>query len=111
LLRKRMKLAGMTPAALSRKLSVSSVTVGRYFKSSSLQSGILWNAGMVLKHNFFAEMGKYMPAPFHDVDVEKTSSDFQALLNGKDAELAARDQQIKDLEKELAIYKAIVMRS
>jgi transcriptional regulator with XRE-family HTH domain len=103
LLRKRIQLSGMTGAEVARKLSISNTTIARYFNNSSLQAGILWNVGMAIKHNFFSEMGKLMPMPFHDPDAQKTSSDSQE-------QLAACKEKINDLEKELAIYKAIVLR-
>ena len=109
LLAKRIKLAGFSEAEIARKLSLSANTVGAYSKSKSVQMGILWNIGMVIRHNFFAEIGKSMPVPFKDPDAEKALQEFQQQLAAKDDQISERDKKISGLEMELAIYKSIVM--
>lgn len=116
LLAKRIKLAGFSDAEIARKLSLSANTVSAYSSSKSVQAGILWNIGIAIKHNFFAEIGKSMPVPFKDPDAEKLLQDFQQQLAAKEEQVSERDKEISeqarkisDLEKELAIYKSIVM--
>ncbi|MFA6059207.1 MAG: hypothetical protein WC756_13470 [Taibaiella sp.] len=111
LISKHIKLAGTNKAEVARKLSVSSGTVGSYGKNKSVQVGILWNVGMAIKHNFFAEIGTLMPIPFVNTELEKSISEFKQQLAAKDELIKGKDEQIKDLEKELAIYKNIVLRT
>jgi hypothetical protein len=111
LLSKRVRLAGITEAAIARKLSISATTMGGYKRNQSVQVGILWNVGMAIKHNFFAEIAALMPVPFVNTEFENSIAEFQKQLAAKDEQMKEKDERIKELEKELAIYKNIVLRT
>lgn len=97
LLYKAILHSGKSQAGVSRELGIAQTGLSRYFQQPSLQAGILWKAGLVIRHNFFSELAEAFPASAH-----KTPT-------AHDAVLAARDARIAELEKELAIYKEIVM--
>ena len=111
LISKHIKQAGINKAAVARKLSISSGTMSRYGKNKSVQAGILWNVGMAIKHNFFAELGTLMPIPFVNTEFEKSIAELQQQLVEKDVQIKEKDDRIKELEKELSIYKNIVLRT
>lgn len=104
LLAKRIREKGFRNIDLVNKLQVHNAAITQYIKNPSLQAGILWNIGTVIKHNFFAELGTLMPVPFIHTQLENTISELQQ-------QLTLKDVQIKELEKELAIYKNIVLRT
>ena len=104
LLAKRIREKGFKNIDIIKKLQVRNGAIKEYAKSPSLQAGILWNIGTVIKHNFFAELGTLMPVPFVHTQLENDISELKQ-------QLATKDVQIKELEMELAIYKNIVLRT
>jgi hypothetical protein len=97
LLEGRIRQSGRTHAVISRDLGIAQTGVARYLQQPSLQAGILWKVGLSIRHNFFDELAGHFPvaAP------EKVAAQAAAL--------AAKDARIAELEKELAIYKEIVL--
>lgn len=81
---------------LCRALDVSDTGVTAYCKQPSLQAGILWKAGLALKYNFFAELAALFPHP------PEAGNPLQ-----KRVEILEKEKE--DLQKELAIYKSIVL--
>jgi hypothetical protein len=104
LLAKRIREKGFKNIDIVNKLQVNNAAITEYAKNKSLQAGILWNIGTIIGHNFFAELGTLMPVPFAHTQLENTISKLQQ-------QLVAKDTEIKELEKELAIYKNIVLRT
>lgn len=78
----------ISQAEAARRMNVSSSTISGYLSQPSIQFGILWKLCIVLKHDFLSELKGYypptMPSPNNDAERER----------------------IKDLEKEIAIYRA-----
>ena len=85
---KRMAEARISQADVARRLNINPSAVARYAGQESVQVGIVWKMGLALGHNFFAELSDAFP------------------LQPPTTEVEAR---IAELEKELAIYKNIVM--
>jgi len=102
MMRKRIQEKGIIHAVIARKLGIAQTGMSRYFQQPSLQAGILWKTGLVIGHNFFTELGRAFPITLPDAKQEAADQSMAA-------QLAAKDQRITELEKELAIYKSIVM--
>lgn len=75
-------------AEMARRMNVSPSTFNNYLRQPSIQFGILWKISIALKYDFLSELKAYypptMPSPNNDAERER----------------------IKDLEKEIAIYRA-----
>lgn len=106
LLGKRIREKKIVRAALARKIGVADTGVTRYLAQPSLQMAIIWKVGLAMGHNFFAELSDAFPVQVPDEALAATQQAADALIK---AQLAEKDQRIADLEKELAIYKGIVM--
>lgn len=101
LVRKVMAAKNISKVELSRRLGLSPTGVGIYLNRASLQFGILWDIGIVLKHDFLLEIANHYPA---GVPMNENSNIIKE-LNEKKAKIA-------DLEKEIEIYKnALGIRS
>ena len=93
LLLQQIEAAHLNMSQTAQGLGVSPSVVLAYTRRPSLQAGILWNTGLVLKHNILADIAAAFPIK-------------PAIDNSEKVMLETR---IADLEKELAIYKSIVM--
>jgi transposase len=102
MMQKHIQEKGMIHAVIARKLDIAQTGMSRYLQQPSLQAGILWKMGLVIGHNFFTELGRSFPIILPDLKQEEADRSMAA-------QLAAKDQRIVELEKELAIYKSIVM--
>lgn len=86
---RQMAMARLNMSDTAKGLDVSPTGVLRYSRQASLQAGLVWKLGLVFRHNMLADIAAAFPiAPVADAP----------LL-----------ERIKDLEKELAIYKSIVL--
>jgi len=103
MLEKIMYEKGVSNTDVARQLGRAHTSVARYKLEPSLQGRILWKLGLVLQHNFFADLSTQFP-------IQVTPAEhLQECAALKDV-IQAKDQQIRDLEKELSIYKEIVLR-
>jgi len=82
---------------ISDELGIIPTTLNQYFKKESLQFGIVWRLSQAMKFNLLMAIGERLNIPF-ETKVEKSLRE----------ELAAKEEQIKALEMELAIYRKIV---
>ena len=93
-----------TRVSIGNLIGKSHLTVYGYTKEASLHSRILWDLSQALNFDFFEHLSKCLNlnGKFDDenIDKEKTIS--------KDTTIANLQQQVSDLQKELAIYKEIV---
>lgn len=78
----------ISQAEVARKLGVGSSTVAHYLRQPSLHFGTLWKLCIALQHDFLADFQKHYPNTMPPKDT------------------TAEQQKIKELEKEIAIYKA-----
>ena len=101
-LSEKLDQSNLLQADLARKMNITSIGVSRYFKQPTIHVAILWNASTILKHNLFADL-----AALHPVGL--TTKKEEKLQEKIDQDMAVKDQQIADLQKELAIYKEIVL--
>lgn len=85
----------LTHSQLGRLMHISPISFSRYCEQKSLQAYLMWSLGNVLEVNLFDIVAKAHPiAPPTVVNTNEL----------------AMQQRIADLEKELAIYKEIVLR-
>jgi len=94
LVKRIMEEKKISQAELARRMQLTPTSIVNYFKQSSLQFGILWNIGIALEHDFLTELTNYYPA---DITFNSNSKLVEELNN--------KTNQIKDLEKEIEIYK------
>lgn len=97
LVRKRMELQHLTIAEMARRLNVADTGFAAYLKRPSIQYGILWKIGLAMEYNFFGDIAMQFPVEYTD----KNAGAMQAFIKEK-------DERIKDLEKEISIYKDII---
>lgn len=79
---------------LGRMLQISPISISRYMQQKSLQCYTVWNLSKALQVNMFDTIGNEL-----GIQTPITINTNEVLLQ----------QRIVDLEKELAIYKEIVM--
>jgi hypothetical protein len=88
-------------AAMSRLLGRNIKGVMQFSKNSSIQTAILWEISMVLKHNFFMDIASKLPpefstyAPISDVQTKRIADLEQQLA----LVTAERDVLIKVINK------------
>jgi hypothetical protein len=85
---------------ICESLGVADNAVSDYCRRESLQLGILWKISVALEHNFFTAFADALP---FGPDSAKTVALQQ--------EIALKDRQIEDLQKELGIYKKLINRT
>lgn len=88
LMSKVLREKGWAKTDLCTALGISPSGVNVYCQRPSVQTGILWNAGLALKHDFFADLSAAFPYP------PEANNPLQ--------------KRIAELERELEIYKSIV---
>jgi hypothetical protein len=86
-------------ADVARALGILPTGLNDYFKKESLQFAILWKLSLVLKHNFIAQLGEYLPYPFESIR-EK------ALLT----QLAEKEAIIQKMEIQLETMRDMIKR-
>ena len=84
---------------VSRSLGILPTGLNDYYKRDSLQFAILWKLSMVMKHNFIAQLGEYLPYRY-ETKREKT------LLE----QLAEKEAIIQKMEIQLEAIKETIRR-
>lgn len=80
----------ISKAEAARLMNVSPSSIANYLCQPSLQFGILWKLCVVLKYDFLSDLQQYYPPN----------------LPADNGVRLKTEEKIKDLEKEIAIYKA-----
>ena len=95
----QLKKKRIRNSEIARKMGLNPQSINGYLQSESFQFRILWDLGMALEYNFLADLMEHLPAKvFHS-----TPSKFQDII-------LVQAQEIKDLKKEIEIYKGILKR-
>jgi hypothetical protein len=94
-----------TRPSIAKKIGKSHLTVFGYTKEPSLHARILWDLSKALNFDFFEHLS--MCLNLNNSAVSKNAANTQAVT--KSMQITQLEDKIKDLEKELAIYKEIVM--
>ena len=84
-------------ADVAKALGILPTGLNKYFKRDSLQFAILWKLSLIMKHNFMAQLGEYLPYRY-ETRQEK------ALLE----QLAEKDAIIQKMEIQLEIFREMV---
>ena len=82
--------------SVSEALGILPTTLNQYFKQPSFQFNILWRISLAVKHNFLMELGEQMDIPY-ETKTEKALK----------AQLQEKEEQLKDLESQLKVYRGI----
>lgn len=56
-----------TKTEIAQALGILPKGLGEYFKRDTLQFAVLWKLSLVLKHNFIAQLGEYLPYRFETI--------------------------------------------
>ncbi|WP_348824700.1 hypothetical protein [Flavobacterium aestuarii] len=57
----------VTKADVARALNIAPKGLTAYCKRDTLQFAVLWKLSLVLKHNFIAQLGEYLPYRFETI--------------------------------------------
>lgn len=91
-------------AELARKMNRSNTSIYQYAESPSLQMGILWNASLVLNHNFVAELGALLPVDY----LTPKEAELKEQIRILEAKIAVLEGIIEKKDIEISVYKNIV---
>lgn len=87
---KVMQEKRLTKSHVARKMNISPSTMAKYLENQSIQFGILWRLCLAIEYDFLSALITHYPA---FVPKEEPTEAYE---------------KIKDLEKEIAIYKNIL---
>lgn len=99
MLKARIKKRKIYKSALARHLKRSPVSIQNYTKNPSMQTALLWQISLALKHNFFADMADQMPKEFTTEVIPDTT---------KDDRIAALELEVTILTKQLEVLKEVM---
>ncbi|RVT76700.1 transcriptional regulator [Flavobacterium sufflavum] len=88
-----------TKTDIAKALGILPKGLGNYFKRDTLQFAVLWKLSLVLKHNFIAQLGEYLPYRFETIR-EKALKE----------ELAEKNAHIQKLEIQLETLREIIRK-
>ncbi len=88
----------LTPTDMARRMDLSLTGLLSTLRQPTVQGAVLWKAGIMLQHNFFADLAQQHPVPAPPSNREKEM----------EQQLAAAQQQITDLQKETALYQKVL---
>lgn len=97
MVKRKLKEKRVRTAEVARKMGVKQQSMSGYLQNESFQFRILWDIGMALEYNFFADLMAHLPKKVLD----SAKSGFQETI-------LAQAEEIKDLKKEIEIYKGIL---
>ena len=80
-------------------LYILPTSLNDYFKKDSLQFAVLWKLSLLLKHNFIAQLGEYLPYRFETIR-EKALKE----------QLAEKDALIQKMEIQLESFREIIAK-
>ncbi len=90
----------LTRDAVGKSIGKKGITVYGYTLESSVQARILWEMSKALDFDFFEHLSKCLHNGASATDK----------FNNAQEQIAQLQSRITDLEKEVAIYKAIVLK-
>lgn len=86
-----------TKSAIANAMGIGPKGLRDYFKKDSLQFAVLWKLSLILKHNFLAQLGEYLPYRFETIQEKALKK-----------ELAAKNDYIHKLEIQLETLKEMI---
>lgn len=96
---KRVKEKGLSYAEVCRRIGIKDSVFQGYIYQSSVQTAILWKLSIALEHNFFADLMEDFPEKV----LSSNLSTFQTTIKNQ-------EEEIKNLKKEIEIYKEILSK-
>lgn len=99
LIARKLEEKNVRKVELGRRMGVFPQSINRYVESESLQFSILWEVALALEYNFFADLMMHLPKKVLD---SGETSFHKTIL--------AQAEEIRDLKKEIEIYKGILKR-
>ena len=97
-----VKARKINKAALARLMKRNYRMITAYTKNGSIQTSILWEMSLILKHNFFADIAVQLPADF--------TSAKDKVLEAKDSEIAALKQTVIRLQGEKDLLMQVIKK-
>jgi transcriptional regulator with XRE-family HTH domain len=88
---------GLTKAAVARSLGILPNGLAAYCKNDTLQFAVLWKLSLVLKHNFLAQLGEYLPYRFETIRKKALKE-----------QLAEKDALIQKMEIQLEAFREMI---
>ena len=100
ILKEFIKKHNIYKSALARRLQRSASTIEYYTNSPALQSAIIWELSVALKHNFFADLAAQLPQEFTtNVPVDTSKEEEIARLSDENKVLKAKLETLKEVLK------------
>jgi hypothetical protein len=93
---------GFNRASLAREINKSPITVYGYTSEPSLHARILWDISQALHYDIFEHLS-------NNLDLENTTTD-GIQPKTKKQKIEELELQVRDLQKEVAIYKDLLKR-
>lgn len=94
-----MQQRGLKKSNVARVLGIDPKGLANYCKRDTLQFAVLWKLSLVLKHNFVAQLGEYLPYRFETIH-EKALKE----------QLAEKEALIQKLEIQLEEIRGVVRK-
>ena len=88
-----------TKREIAKAMGIPPKGLRAYFKRDTLQFTILWKLSIVLKHNFLAQLGEYLPYRFETLQEKAFKK-----------ELAAKIDYIQKLETQLETLREMIKK-
>jgi transcriptional regulator with XRE-family HTH domain len=90
---------GLKKADVARALGILPNGLAGYYKRDTLQFAVLWKLSLVLKHNFIAQLGEYLPYRFESIR-EKALKE----------QLAEKEALIQKMEIQLEVFREMIRK-
>ncbi|HJS00633.1 MAG TPA: hypothetical protein VJ780_06830 [Flavobacterium sp.] len=88
-----------TKNEIAKALGILPKGLRAYFKRETLQFAVLWKLSLVLKHNFIAQLGEYLPYRFETIQEKALKK-----------ELAEKNAHIQKLEIQLETLREMIRK-
>lgn len=97
LIKQRILEKKLTFAEVCRRINIKQPVINGYFEQPTLQTKIIWNISIAIEHNLFADLIEKLPTNIQNAN---NTSFHKTIIQ--------QQEEIKDLKKEIAIYKEIL---
>ena len=88
-----------TKSTIAKAMGIAPKGLRAYFKRDTLQFAILWKLSLVLKHNFLAQLGEYLPYRFESIQEKALKK-----------ELQEKNEHIQKLEIQLETLREMIKK-
>lgn len=88
-----------TKSTIAKAMGIAPKGLRAYFKRDTLQFAVLWKLSLVLKHNFLAQLGEYLPYRFETIQEKALKK-----------ELQEKNEHIQKLEIQLETLREMIKK-